>query len=194
MSGPFSSSLSARVAALPVDGYPVLPTRQTGEANATISADFTFSTSGVMRSGWIQLNQVNYAFANFFPGPDSPNTQTADVSVGGLSENCVALASAQTCTGNIISPITRFAFTLGEDFHFHEDLTLDASSFPDSPVLEDGMAFTNFGFELFEGDGVTPVQMVSVPEPATFVMLGLVLTATWGFGWLRRATSPAPRG
>ena len=54
-------------------------------------------------------------------------------------------------------PTTTLPFTLGQNFLFHEDVTLSALSFTEFD--ENGMELTNFTFTLFEADGITPVQI-----------------------------------
>jgi hypothetical protein len=54
---------------------------------------------------------------------------------------------------------------LGQDFQFHEDMHMQASS-GSIFELQDGVGIINFPFTLLEADGVTPVQIeLATPEP-----------------------------
>jgi hypothetical protein len=149
------------------------PVEESGSAQTSATIDFLFTTTGPVRPGIIQLNQSGVSSVSFAPGPDRPASQGANISVGPLSQTCSAGSDPfASCSGSLINPMTRFLptttlpFILGQNFLFHEDVTLSVDSFRD--IIEDGSTLTNFTFTLFEADGVTPVQIaVVVPEPAS---------------------------
>jgi hypothetical protein len=196
---PVGASVLVAASASPL--FTLGPVRDRGDANASVTIDYLFTTAGPVRPGIIQLNQSGVSSVSFVAGPDRPISQGANISVGPLSQTCSAGSDPfASCSGSLINPMTRFLptttlpFTLGQNFQFHEDVTLGVDSFGDFNI-ENGSTLTNFTFTLFEADGVTPVQIaLAAPEPRTLPLLGCGFLALL---WIARRSTlvlPPERG
>jgi hypothetical protein len=184
---PVGASFSASASANPFASSGSI--QEVGRAHASVTIDYLFTTTGAVRPGFIQLNQSSNSSVSLIPGPDRPDLLQANISVGPLSQTCLTVSPTGSCSGSLVksafSPTTTLPFTLGQDFLFHEGGTLDVSSFRFE--IEDGAILTNFTFNLFEADGVTPVQIaLATPEPDSLLLFGCGSLALL---WIRR-----PRG
>ncbi|HEY6992003.1 MAG TPA: hypothetical protein VH369_26655 [Bryobacteraceae bacterium] len=132
-----------------------------GNAEFAVSLDQGLSTSGPARSGFIRASY----FGSFGSGPDGPDAKTFDISIGSFTPSIII--------GLGTYPLT--PFTLGQNFLFHEDLSMRASAQPIFGILESAEPRFQWTFTLFEADGVTPVQvsLVSTPEPRSWALLAV---------------------
>ncbi len=191
---PVGASFSANASANPFFSAGLI--QEVGSAQASVTVDYLFTTTGTVRPGFIQLNQSSDASVSLIRGGDRADVETANISVGPLSQTCPGSNSnpVATCSGSLVNPISVFLptttlpFTLGQNFLFHEDGTLDISSGGDN--VENGGIRTNFTFTLFEGDGVTPVQIaLATPEPDSLLLFGCGSLALL---WIRRRRGIVP--
>jgi hypothetical protein len=166
---------------LPTAGSPALPVGSSFTLNVSTSGSdiaggmatvyglstLQLTTTGPVRPGYLAFTEAD-GIAGIVATMDSSET------VGGLSQSCTqdAVAPHPICTGNF-SPVGNgsgmVAFTLGQGFVFTQVASASAAGGASIPHYgSGGEAFT---FTLLESDGVTPVQLYAVPEPATYMLL-----------------------
>lgn len=158
--------------------YP-LDTHGLATADATITIQYTFTTTGSVRPGYVEtdvpLAQAGHVTRS---NGDSDDVATVRGSIGSaLSVSCSQFSPGE-CSGS--APGTLFPTTLGQDFVFTEQITLDTSSSSGFMfnTIEQGAAALDLEFRLLEADGTTPVTVDLVPEPSALALLiaaGLLL-------------------
>lgn len=169
---------------LPVAGQPATPVvgkiaenvgaavdiGQNGIAEAFGSIDYSFTTAGPARSGFLLLLDPGSPGRVIFGlGPDGVQIASAHIGIGPLGESCGGTRAGATCFGTLASAATRFPFSLGQDFQFQEDVHMQASS--TFFEIQDGFGIVNFPFMLLESDGATPVQIeLTAPEPGSQIL------------------------
>jgi hypothetical protein len=120
---------------------------------------------------------------------------TLSISVGNYSVDCDPIEPDLGCSvpdSVAAGLVNLMPFTLGEDFNFNATETSGATCAP-----SDGGCYFAAGapieLEFCESDGVTPVDVVEVPEPAATEMLtmglGLIFCCLASARW---AKSPTP--
>lgn len=145
-------------------------------ASASANVDFTLTTAGPERSGYIQVVQPGFFFAEY-------SITGLSLSIGTLpGDACTGEFDCSIAEAPAIYPDT-YNFTLGNSFSFD----FAYSSLLDA-TFEDGQADTTgdytLEFRFLESDGVTPVAIL--PEPSTWIPVCTALLCLAAFSLRKR--------
>jgi hypothetical protein len=152
-----TTSFSASVAA---SAYALCGFTQTMDclisgASATITWETFATTAGPERLGYIDLSFVG---SFDYPGEE--------LAFGGNNEQVGQYGASENEAGNSIM----LPFTLGVPFEMMLSIGINAATAEPDPmgIISSG---ADLSFQLFEADGVTPVEISAVPEPGTPILV-----------------------
>ena len=154
-----SATALAQLAKVGPDPNPVYYSTQ---ALAQVALSGLFTTTGPVRSGFVQLQTDGY-------GGNGPGD--------GSGSGVIEIGSSVELP-NITIPNHLFDFTLGEAFSIHYMGQANAYSDPAVEGPGYGDTATTIHFRFLEADGLTPVavsEVTTAPEPSTLALLGLSL-------------------
>lgn len=140
-------------------------------ASSQVNYASTLLTAGPPRAGYIQL-AVSGSYL-FSPGNvGGGGIITGPQALNGFSLN-VACLSANTCPNPPYIAQNTFAFELGTAFPLNYAALLFANSANDADGPSGTTLNLTYQVRFFESDGITPVAVSEVPEPAVFSLLSL---------------------
>jgi hypothetical protein len=152
------------------------------DATSQVSVNETLFTTGSVRSGLVQISATGSSAGDFRGSSGSLDLSLESIAVscfgsGPTGATCVLWPNGAHTVPGYVLPVSLqyYQFTLGQAFSFSYSGSAGGNSTPSGSG--DGYANLQFQFRFFEADGVTPVAVEAVPEPATFAFFGLALGA-----------------
>lgn len=145
-----------------------LPAGKLGEAKTVVNMIETLTTAGALRSGYVQF-AGSATSDHFYDGRGAVSSGIVDIPVAEIM--CDDLDS--TCSYEI-APYSLIPVTLGTSLQIETDGYTNNQAGGDDGS-SGGYLDTTYQFRFFEADGVTPVLVTALPEPATWFQLALAL-------------------